>query len=69
MGQNISPVAIASALLGGALGLLARTLSDDCILHILENAMESVEAGELRSVTEPPQAESNSPPLDRASRA
>lgn len=48
MGQNIPPVAIASALLGGSMALLARTLSDDAILGILNNAAASVRAGELR---------------------
>lgn len=47
-GQTISPMAIASALLGGAMGLLARTLPDEVILQILNNAIESVENGELR---------------------
>ena len=47
IGQEIDPMAIASALLGGALGLLARNLEDEAILRVLENAMESVRAGEL----------------------
>jgi hypothetical protein len=45
--QEIDPVAIASALLGGALGLLARTMEDDAILRVLDNAAQSVRAGEL----------------------
>ena len=56
MGQNIGSLAIASALLGGSLGLLARTMPDDAILRILENAMESVQAGELRRIADPPPA-------------
>ena len=48
VGQNIPPVAIASALLGGSMALLARTLSDEAILGILNNAAASVRAGELR---------------------
>lgn len=48
MDQRVSPIAIASALLGGALGLLARTLSDEAILHILDNAKASVREGDLR---------------------
>ena len=48
-GQNISPLAIASALLGGAMGLLSRTLPDDVVVQILQNAIESVESGEMRS--------------------
>jgi hypothetical protein len=48
MGQNVPPVAIASALLGGCLALLARTLGDEAIVGILNNAVASVRSGELR---------------------
>jgi hypothetical protein len=48
MGQQISELAIASALLGGALGLLSRTLPDQVVVQILSNAIESVESGEMR---------------------
>jgi hypothetical protein len=53
-GQGIGPLAIASALLGGSLGLLARTMGDEAILRVLANAVESVRAGELREFCEPP---------------
>ncbi len=46
--QNLGPLAIASALLGGSLALLARSMDDRAILRILENAAASVRAGELR---------------------
>lgn len=46
-GQNIPPIAIASALLGGALGMLARTMEDTAIVQVLENAIASVRSGEL----------------------
>jgi hypothetical protein len=46
--QRIDPLSVASALLGGALGLLARTLDDRGIVQVLTNAIHSVEAGELR---------------------
>jgi len=46
--QNISSLAIASALLGGALALLGRTLDDREIERILENALASVRAGGFR---------------------
>ncbi len=46
--QNISALAIASALLGGAMGLLSRTLPDAVVVQILNNAIESVESGEMR---------------------
>ncbi len=46
-GQNISAMAIASALLGGAIGMLAQTLEDEAIIRVLENAIASIRAGEL----------------------
>ena len=48
VGQNVPPVAIASALLGGSMALLARTLADEAIVGILNNAIASVRSGELR---------------------
>jgi hypothetical protein len=48
VGQNIGSLAIASSLLGGALALLARTAADEAIVQILDNAIASVRAGELR---------------------
>ncbi len=50
VGQQISSIAIASALLGGSLGLLSRSLSDDAVVHILSNAIQSVRDGELRNM-------------------
>jgi hypothetical protein len=47
-GQNISSLAIASALLGGAMGMLSRSLSDEGVIQVLSNAIASVRAGELR---------------------
>jgi hypothetical protein len=47
-GENISALVIASALLGGAVGMLARSLGDDAIVQVLNNAIASVRAGELR---------------------
>jgi amino acid permease len=47
-GQGVPPVAIASALLGGAMSLLARSVSDEVIIQVLHNAIASVRAGELR---------------------
>ena len=54
MEQHIAPVSIASALLGGALGLLARTMDDRAIAAVLRNALSSVESGELRDMRDPP---------------
>ncbi len=46
--QHIGSLAIASALLGGALGMLARSLGDEAIIKILTNAIGSVRDGDLR---------------------
>lgn len=48
--QNITPISAASALLGGALGLLSRTMDDRSIAGVLRRALASVEAGELRDL-------------------
>jgi hypothetical protein len=48
MGKDVSQLAIASALLGGAIGLLTRALPDEVVVQILNNAIESVESGEMR---------------------
>jgi large-conductance mechanosensitive channel len=45
--QKITPLAIASALLGGAIGVLCRTLPDDIVVQILNNAIDSIESGEM----------------------
>ena len=47
--QNIGELAIASALLGGAMGMLSRSLSEDAVIQVLQNAIASVRAGELRN--------------------
>ena len=52
MEQNIDPISVASALLGGALGLLARNLDDRGVANVLRNALASVESGELRQMRE-----------------
>lgn len=53
VGQKISALAIASALLGGSLGVLAQSLDDEAILRILEHAQASVRDGELRLMAHP----------------
>jgi hypothetical protein len=50
VGQNIGALSIASALLGAALALLARSVADEAIVQILNNAIASVRSGELREV-------------------
>ncbi|MCX2562415.1 hypothetical protein [Acetobacter thailandicus] len=47
--ENHPPLAIASALLGGSLGLLARTMDKETILKILESAAGSVRAGDVHA--------------------
>ena len=47
IGQNIGALSIASALLGGAMALLARSVTDEAIVQILNNAIASVRSGEL----------------------
>ena len=56
MEQQIAPISIASALLGGALGLLARTMDDRAVAAVLRNALASVESGELAEARQPPPA-------------
>jgi hypothetical protein len=46
--QNIGALSIASALLGGAMALLARSVADEAIVQVLNNAIASVRSGELR---------------------
>ena len=48
VGQNIGALSIASALLGGAMALLARSVADEAIVQILNTAIASVSSGELR---------------------
>ena len=48
MEKRLSSLAIASALLGGAMGVLTRTLPDGVVVGILQNAIDSVESGEMR---------------------
>jgi hypothetical protein len=55
LGQGISEISVASALLGGSLGLLHRNLGEDVTANVLRQALRSVEAGEFR-LAEPPAA-------------
>ena len=50
MEKNVDELAIASALLGGGLGVLANVLDRDAIEKILTNAIASVRAGELHTL-------------------
>lgn len=51
-GRNIGELAIASALLGGALAILSHCMADEGIVRILNDAIASVRAGELRDGTD-----------------
>ncbi|MFN6954401.1 MAG: hypothetical protein ACK4PG_06345 [Acetobacteraceae bacterium] len=52
--QGITELSVASALLGGALGLLARSMDDRAIAAVLRSALRSVESGELAAMRPPP---------------
>lgn len=58
LGQNIAPISVASALLGGALGMLARSLDDRGVAQVLRSALASVESGELAEMRDPSGASS-----------
>jgi hypothetical protein len=53
MEQGITELSVASALLGGALGLLARSMDDRAIAAVLRSALRSVESGELAAMRAP----------------
>ncbi len=53
LGQDIAPISVASALLGGALGMLARSLDDRSVAQVLRSALASVESGELSAMRGP----------------
>jgi hypothetical protein len=50
VGQNIAALSIASALLGGAMAVLSRSVADEAIVQILNNAIDSVRSGELHGL-------------------
>jgi hypothetical protein len=52
--QSIDPVSIASALLGGAMGMLTLHLGREAVLAVLDQARAAVESGEMASLAEPP---------------
>ena len=47
IGQKLGEPAIASALLGGALAMMSRSMADEAIVAVLENAIAAVHSGEL----------------------
>jgi hypothetical protein len=48
--RDVDPMAIASALLGGALSVMAHSMEDEAVIHVLENAINSVKQGELEHI-------------------
>lgn len=46
--DGLGPVPVASALLGGALCLMSRSMGDEAVLQMLGNAAAGVRSGELR---------------------
>jgi len=50
--QGIMPISVASALLGGALGMLSRSMDDRGVAQVLRSALASVEGGELAAMRE-----------------
>ncbi|MGG5811932.1 hypothetical protein [Falsiroseomonas sp. CW058] len=53
MEQGIAPISVASALLGGALGMLSRSMDDRAVAQVLRSALASVESGELAEMRKP----------------
>ncbi len=45
--RGLSPVAIASALLGGSLCLMSKTMGEEGVIQLLRNAEAGVRAGDL----------------------
>ena len=52
--EKIDPISIASALLGGALGMLSSSLPQVAVLAVLDQARASVESGEMAELSHPP---------------
>ena len=49
--KEVPPVAIASALLGGAMGLLGRTVGSKALLGVLDQARHAVSSGEFENLS------------------
>ncbi len=50
--KNLPPLAVASALLGGSLGLLSRELGPKALLGVLDQARDAVRSGEFADLAE-----------------
>jgi hypothetical protein len=60
--QGIQPISIASALLGGSLGMLSRSMDDRGVAGVLRSALASVESGELGEMRRGAAAEQSANP-------
>ncbi|MCP1241452.1 hypothetical protein [Acetobacter lambici] len=47
--EKFPPLAVASALLGGSLGVMARSMDKETILRILDSAAQSVRLGDVHA--------------------
>jgi pyruvate/2-oxoacid:ferredoxin oxidoreductase alpha subunit len=47
MNHNIGSLEIASALLGGAIGIMGRSMSPDQVVRVLENAIAATRRGDV----------------------
>jgi hypothetical protein len=52
--KKLPPLAIASALLGGSMGLVTRTVGTAALLNVLDQARESVRSGDFEQVSQTP---------------
>ena len=52
MDKDLPPLAIASALLGGSMGLISRELGPKTLLGILDQAREAVRSGQFADLAE-----------------
>ena len=51
--EKIDPISVASALLGGALGMLSMNLDQEAVLAVLDQARASVASGEMATMSQP----------------
>lgn len=52
--EKIDPISVASALLGGALGMLSMHLDREAVLGVLDQARASVASGEMEQLSPAP---------------
>ena len=54
--RKVAPLAIGSALLGGSMGVLSRTIGNGALLSVLDRAADSVRSGEFDAQSPSPAA-------------